>query len=250
VLGAPCERIASSWCQRLITVSEEGARVVLQHRTAPASKVVTIHNGIPDCSERANLNSGRPPVITMVARFTPVKEYEVLLRAFAALHLGPRLRLVGDGPLRESCEALARELGIYERVEFLGNRDDVPSLLASSDIFVLASKFEMLPISALEAMRAGLPVIASEVGGVRETVVHGETGLLVPSGSVPALAQALTRLTRDSDLRLRFGRAGRRRFVERFLYERQEEHTRSVYRDVLLECGRVMAEPARSTRAA
>lgn len=248
-LGAPCERVAAHWCERVIGVSEAGASLAHKHRIAPKSKVVTIHNGIPDCSERANLHSDGSPVITMVACFTEVKEHHVLLRAFASIVPGPRLRLIGDGPMRGSVEELAYELRIHDRVDFLGDRDDVPSLLASSDVFVLASKFEMFPISVLEAMRAGLPVIASDVGGVGEAIVHGETGFLVPSGSAPALAQALTQMLSNVDLRLRFGRAARQRFIERFLFAQQEERTRSVYLDVLLGCGRVVYEvtPASSS---
>ncbi len=250
IMGAPCERLASKWCQRVITVSDEGARVARSFGIGPVSKLVTIHNGILDCSEHANLNSDRPPIITMVARFCPPKDHALLLRAFATVPPGPRLRLVGDGPLRASCEKLAHDLGIYHRVDFLGDRDDVPSLLAGSDVFVLASNFEMLPISILEAMRAGLPVLASAVGGVAEAVVHGETGLLVPIGSVAALAQALTRLSRDRDLRLQLGQAGRQRFSSLFQYSRQVERTRSVYLDVLLESGRPVPEIAWEARAA
>jgi glycosyltransferase involved in cell wall biosynthesis len=95
--------------------------------------------------------------------------------------------------------------------QFLGERDDVASLLAASDVFVLATSFEMLPISILEAMRAGLPVIASRVGGVGELVVHGETGLLVPGGSVAALTDALKNVLENFDLRRNFGRAARQR---------------------------------------
>jgi glycosyltransferase involved in cell wall biosynthesis len=91
----------------------------------------------------------------------------------------------------------------------------------------------MLPISVLEAMRAGLPVVVSAVGGVVETVVHGESGLLVPPGSAPLLAEALTRLIEDRDLRLRLGRAARQRFIDKFRYSRQIELTRSLYLSVL-----------------
>jgi glycosyltransferase involved in cell wall biosynthesis len=173
----------------------------------------------------------------MVARFIEGKDHDLLLRAFATIPKGPRLRLVGDGPTRASAESLARELGIQEQVDFLGNRDDVASLLATSDVFVLASRSEMLPISILEAMRAGLPVIASDVGGVAEAVAHNENGILVPSGSVSALAQALTDLTSDYALRLRMGQAGRQRFTDQFLSSSMKEHTRSIYWDVLLNFG-------------
>ena len=245
-LSGPCERLAARWCERIITVSRAGARIVRGHRIGSPSKLVTIHNGLPDCSEQALLSPTETPVITMVARFIEGKDHDLLLRAFARIPKGPRLRLVGDGPTRASVENLARELGIREQVDFLGNRDDVASLLATSDVFVLASRSEMLPISILEAMRAGLPVIASDVGGVGEAVTHNENGFLVPSGSVSALAQALIDLTTDYALRLRMGHAGRQRFTRQFLSSSMQERTRCIYRDVLLSLGRPgrLAPPA------
>jgi glycosyltransferase involved in cell wall biosynthesis len=242
LLGSPCERIAASWCARLITVCHEGARLAQSWRIKLPSKIVTIHNGIRDNLDRADLSPDHPPVITMVARFCEPKDQSTLLRAFANIPAGPRLRLVGGGPLLESCKKLAGELGIPDRVDFLGDRDDVPSLLAGSDVFVLATKFEMFPISVLEAMRAGLPVIASRVGGIGEVVEHGETGLLVPTGSASALAQALTRVVENFSLRVNLGRAARKRFTESFLLEAQVERTRSLYLEVLAECGRVRWE--------
>ena len=244
-LSGPCERLAAYWCERIITVSRAGARVVRGHRIGSPSKLVTIHNGLPDCPEQAQLSPTEKPVVTMVARFIEGKDHELLLRAFAQVPKGPQLRLVGDGPTRASAESLARELGIQDQVDFLGNRDDVASLLATSDVFVLASQSEMLPISILEAMRAGLPVIASDVGGVAEAVANNENGFLVPSGSVSALAQALTDLTNDYALRLRMGRAGRQRFTDQFLSSSMQERTRSIYRDVL----RSPARPERKRNA-
>ena len=236
-LSGPCERLAARWCKRIITVSQAGARVVRGHRIGSPSSLVTIHNGLPDSSELARLSPTKTPVITMVARLIEGKDHDLLLRAFASIPKGPRLRLVGDGPNRASLESLARELGIQEQVDFLGNRDDVASLLATSDVFVLASRSEMLPISILEAMRAGLPVIASDVGGVGEAVVHNDNGFLVPNGSLSALAQALTDLTNDYKLRLRMGQAGRQRFTDRFLSSSMQERTRGIYWDVLLGLG-------------
>jgi glycosyltransferase involved in cell wall biosynthesis len=242
ILGAPCERLAAQWCDRLIAVSEAGASLARKHRVAPQAKIITIHNGIPDCPERAFLDHRHPPVITMVARFTEVKEHDVLLRAFASIAPGSRLRLIGSGPLREGAEKLAQELGVRDRVEFLGDREDVAALLATADVFVLASKFEMFSLSILEAMRAGLPVIASDVGGNREAVEHGQTGFLVPSGSVKELAGALSLLIDNRGLRLRLGRAARHRFTSRFLFAHQGQNTRSTYLDILFERHRIVSK--------
>jgi glycosyltransferase involved in cell wall biosynthesis len=237
ILAVPSERLAASWCERLITVSNVGAGLVRKYRIHSESKLVVIPNGIPDCGQRADLSVQSVSAIAMVARFTGVKEHDILLRAFAKIRRGPRLLLIGEGPTRARCEKLACELGIPDQVDFLGARDDVPSLLASSQIFVLASTFEMSPVSILEAMRAGLVVIASNSGGASEAIRDGESGLLVPSGSAEALAQALTRVLDNRDLRTRLGRAARQRFEEHFLFAHQAARTRSVYLEVLFGPG-------------
>jgi glycosyltransferase involved in cell wall biosynthesis len=231
-LAGPCERLAASWCQGLITLSDGGADLLHKYRIHSDSNVVIIRNGIPDCRERGR---GNMPVATviMVARFTKVKEHDILLRAFAKIRRGPHLLLVGDGPTRPACEKLASELGITDRVEFLGSRDDVASLLASAQLFVLASKYEMCPVSILEAMRAGLPIVASDVGGASEAIEDGKSGLLVPSGCVDRLAEALTLLVDDADLRTRLGSAARMRFEQRYLFEQQMALTSAFYKNVL-----------------
>ena len=233
LLGWPGERLAARWCDRIITVARAGADVIGRSGIASGEKVVTIYNGIPDCGEQANLSSVRSPTLVMVARFTEAKDHDTLLRAFAKTRAETRLLLVGDGHLRAKFEALARELRIETRVDFLGDRGDVPSILARADIFVLASKTEMFPISILEAMRAGLPVISSQVGGVSEIVTHGETGLLVESQSVDALTHALNAMIASLELRRRLGQQARQRFLSAHLSTQMEEQTRAVYLDVL-----------------
>jgi glycosyltransferase involved in cell wall biosynthesis len=237
ILGAPIERIAARWCLRLIVVSGLGARLVEAHHIASPEKVSVIPNGIPDVGARADHRVKPLPVLTMVARFTEAKDHELLLRAFARLSQTSTLRLIGSGPLLDQCKELAMQLGIAARVEFLGEREEVAALLAASDIFVLATRFEMFSLSILEAMRAGLPVVASDVGGNSEAVVDGETGILVAPGDVEAMSAALRRLVEDADLRSRMGTAGRHRFSEHFLCAKQELTTREVYRQVLVECG-------------
>jgi glycosyltransferase involved in cell wall biosynthesis len=228
-----CERLAARWCERIITVSELGARNAAQYRIGYASQIVPILNGIAEHPARARLDHDRPLSCTMVARFTDFKDHGLLLRAFAKVPGEARLKLVGDGTTLSAAKKLAAELGIRERVEFKGARGDVPEILAQTDVFVLASKTETLPISILEAMRAGLPVVASDVGGISEEVVDGETGLLVPPGSVEELSSALHRLLADKHLRVAMGRAGRRRFERVFLADTMIDRTQQLYQEVL-----------------
>jgi len=235
-IAAPvCERLAARWCDRIISVSELGVRTAAEHRICHPSKVVSVLNGIADHPGRARLDHDKGLSCTMVARFTDFKDHALLLRAFARVPGEARLKLVGDGDTLPAAKRLAEELGIRERVEFKGSRGDVPEILAQTDVFVLASKTETLPISILEAMRAGLPVIASDLGGVSEEVVDGETGLLVSSGSVEELSGALNRLLTDKTLRMAMGRAGRKRFEKLFVADTMLSRTRALYEQVLEE---------------
>jgi glycosyltransferase involved in cell wall biosynthesis len=238
LVGPSLERLAARWSRRLITVSESAAEVGREFRIAPPARIVAIANGIGDCAGRAELNRREVPVIAMVARFTALKDHETMLRAFAGLRSPAQLLLVGDGPTRGAAKRLADELGIAGRVEFAGERGDIESVLTGVDIFALASKNEMLPISIIEAMRAGLPVVASRLGGIPQLTLEGVTGLLVESGSVEELAGALTRLVEDRDLRIRMGRSGRQRYEQRFNSRLMCAHTMSVYQDVLAETDR------------
>ncbi|GAA2168130.1 glycosyltransferase involved in cell wall biosynthesis [Humibacillus xanthopallidus] len=147
-------------------------------------------------------------VAITVANLRREKDYPNLLRAASlVLRRDPSIVMiaVGQGPLVDEVHALHRELGLGERFKLLGYRTDVPDLLAASDLFVLASAFEGLPVSIMEAMAAGLPVVATSVGGVPEVVVEEETGLLVRPGDSDALADAVLALAQDAPLRLKLG---------------------------------------------
>ena len=154
-----------------------------------------------------------------LARFYPQKNHKTLLEGFAA---GPgrlpaaRLLLAGDGDLREAAEAQARSLGIADKVRFLGRRDDVAALLGAADAFVLASLWEGNPLSVMEAMAAGLPVVVTSVGGVPELVEHERSGILVPPGDAQALSAGMMRLAADSFLRQSYGASAAKRAKERF----------------------------------
>jgi glycosyltransferase involved in cell wall biosynthesis len=175
-----------------------------------------------------------PPRLVMVARFGAQKDHATLLRALAGLQSHPwELDLVGDGPLRGDMEQLARSLGLTDRVHFLGQRMDVGQILAGAQISVLATNWEGLPLSILESMRAGLPVIASSVGGIPEAICDGETGYVVPPGNPQALRETLEPVLTSSALRGRLGAAGRTRYEEHFTLSRFVANTLTVYRQIV-----------------
>ena len=229
LVAIPSEWLAARCCNRIITVCEAGYSLARKYRIASAGKMEVIYNGIPDAKPRARPAEGSPPVIVMVARFSRQKDQSVVLRAVAKLQLDFRLVFVGDGPTRASVESEARSSGLKSRVDFLGDRADVPTLLANSQVFALGTNWEGLPISILEAMRAGLPVVASDVGGVREQVVDGETGFVVTKGDAALMGERLSRLVTQPQLRAQMGSAGRRRFERMFSVAGMLEKTLQIY---------------------
>ncbi len=188
---------------------------------------------------RPDVNSQRahdgPPRAVHVSNFRAVKRVPWLLRAFAQATAGTKaeLLLVGDGPEQQPSRLLARELGIQDRVRFLGERDALPELLAPADVFVLSSSEESFGLSALEAMACGTPVVGTDVGGVREVVDDGVTGLLAPSNDVDTFAANLRSLLFDRDRARSMGEAARRSAVERFAHERVIPLYEAVYQRVL-----------------
>jgi glycosyltransferase involved in cell wall biosynthesis len=157
-------------------------------------------------------------VLTHVGRFAPPKNHALLIEAFAQLrtHTPLYLLLVGGGELEDAVRQQVAGLGLQERVRFLGVRADVPAILNASDLFVLSSRWEGNPLSVMEAMAAGLPVVSTAVGGVPELVREGETGLLVPSGDAAALARALQALVDDPARREAMGKAARQHAITHF----------------------------------
>jgi len=195
-----------------ICVSETELAAGLAAGTCRAEHSVVIHNAVDVTAAPRSLHDGATPRLIAVGRLKAPKDFLTLVRALAALpDRAYEAVIVGDGPERGAVEEEIRRLGLGDRVELLGERGDVPELLAGSDVFVLSSRSEGLPVSVLEAMAAKLPVVASRVGGLVELVVDGETGLLVPPGDEAALTEALRRLVDDRELRRKLGAAGRAR---------------------------------------
>jgi glycosyltransferase involved in cell wall biosynthesis len=250
------ERRAAHLADAVICVSDHDRSLAVDAGIAERTRVLTIHNGMPDLpaadTKPAALEAapGLPVTITMVARFGYQKRQELLLKALGTLSgaqapAGPpgapwRLQLVGSGEREPEIRSLAEELRLADRVEFPGARDDVPELLSASDLFVLTSRWEGLPRSIIEAMRAGLPVVASAVGGVGELVEDGRTGFLLDpdleeSSAAAELAGVLRRLLGSADLRHALGAAGRRRYEEHFTFERMAVETAGLYQELLNE---------------
>jgi glycosyltransferase involved in cell wall biosynthesis len=229
------ERLAARWGRAVVCVCQSERRLALAHRIAPPEQLHVAHNGVRDIPQTLRASPAlSPPRIVSVARFEAPKDQATLLAALARLaDLDWQLDLVGDGPTEAAHRALARRLGIAERVRFLGYQPDVAAILAGAQIFALSSRSEAFPRSVLEAMRAGLPVVASDAGGVSEAVENGVTGALVPRCDAASFSEALRRLIRDSALRQQQGAAARTRYQAHFRLEYMIEKTAALYESVL-----------------
>ena len=229
------EKGTARLCRLMIAVSAHDRSKALAVGLCPPERIVTIQNAMPDSELRAD--PGRPvqPVrIVSIARLQAPKDHSTLLESLARLPAGTwEADLVGDGPLEGEVRAQLTALGLTERVRLLGLRDDVPELLAAGQLFVLVSRSEGFPRSILEAMRAGLPVLASAVGGVPEAVEEGVTGHLLRPGDSAQLAGHLQALIDDPSARQRLGQAGRLRYEESFRFERMAAATLAAYRKCL-----------------
>jgi glycosyltransferase involved in cell wall biosynthesis len=232
-------RLLSMAVDRYIAVSNDMARALRPLCVRADRRVTVVHNAVrADVLDAATDRcgalpeaTGRPVVLTL-ARLDAQKGLEYLVGA-AALVPDTLFLIAGDGGERRRLEALAREKGLAERVRFLGYRDDAHQLLAACDIYVLPSLFEGLPVSVLEAMAAGKPVVATAIPGTDEAVLHGRTGLLVPPADPQALAGAIRDVLSDPTLARRLGEAGRERVRQHFSAGRMVERVMGVYEELL-----------------
>jgi glycosyltransferase involved in cell wall biosynthesis len=175
-------------------------------------------------------------VVGWVGRMTAVKRTDDVLESFRRLREGgvdASLWLVGDGPDRGRLERRASELGVIRDTLFLGYQEDVAPYYAAFDALVLPSANEGTPVSVIEALAAKTPVVATRVGGVPDVVREGEEGFLVDAGDTEELAERLTRLARDPDLRRRLGESGRDRVLKRYAVERLLDDIDRLYRELL-----------------
>lgn len=224
-------RFAAGYAQRFFCVSQDIADAAVARGVAPPGKVGVVANGIetarfagPGDRDRVRQSLDIPAgaaVVGTVGNLREVKRQDVLIRGFARLPADlpagpPHLLLVGDGPLRADLEQLAVDLGVAGRVHFAGRQPDPERFLHAMDVFALTSRSEGMPLAVLEAWAAGLPVVASNVGGLPALVSDGQTGLLFESGDDAMLAERLGRLLSDRAATDRIGEAGRQQAVARY----------------------------------
>jgi len=226
-------RFAARRAAAVVGVGEASARELERLLDLPPGRVRTIHNGVPDSAGEGRPPSSDRPVVGCVGRLDSEKAYDTLLRALPDVEA--EVVLVGEGPERPRLEGLADELGVADRVQFVGWSDDPGALLRTFAVFCLPSRpgTESFPLTILEAMLSGLPVVATSVGSVAEAVLDGETGLLVPPDDPAALAAALRRLLGDPALRAAMGRRGQEVARERFTVDRMVERYEQLYEEVL-----------------
>ena len=241
------EKIAARFRDATIVLSNIERDVALHFKLGTAETLHVIQHGIeiPEdyflskAEARNRLANGswimdHGTWIGTIANLYPTKGIDILIRAFVELKEPPaRLIIIGDGPERNKLDQLVKELGQKDRVLLTGAIPDAAKLLHAFDIFVLPSRKEGLPYALLEAMAAGLPIIATAVGSVPEIIEQQENGLLVPPEDAAALGQTLHALSENDSLRMRIGDAARRTFENSYRIERMLSATHALYAQLL-----------------
>lgn len=240
VKHAVLNRMLMPMTDRVVAISEEVARAVEEQQRVPRGRMAVIPNGIPlpPRSAAGGAEGGGPPVIASVGRLVPEKRHDILLEAVkesAAEIGGLQCWIVGDGPERRKIEGLITGLGLQDTVQMLGERRDVPALFPRMTVVVNSSEREGLPLSLLEAMGAGIPVVATDAGGNREIVRDGETGFLVPSEDHGALARGICRLITDRELAREMAERARSLVEEKHSVEAAAKRYEALYGEVCRE---------------
>lgn len=246
--AAPILRWSAKCSRAFITVSESLKRLTAQTVGIPRERITVIYNGV-DLSNFVHLggdadaichspSASRSLMVGCVGTLRPVKGHRYLIEAIAVVRErvpNVRLCLVGDGPLHQELSDLRQMLGMCDNVSLLGKRDDVHALLRQFDVFALPSLSEGISNALLEAMAAGLPVVATNVGGNPEVVQHDMTGLLIPSQDSQALADALIQVLSNPVARLEMGRKGRERVEAHFSLTGMTQRYGEIYEQALVK---------------
>jgi glycosyltransferase involved in cell wall biosynthesis len=213
------EKSLAKLASKIIVVSHYDKAIALQNRVAGAGKLEVVHNGIDVSAAGHVLSAGKDLTnIVMVARFDEQKDHESLIYACEGIE-NIKVHLAGDGPGLDDMIALTEKLKIRDRFVFYGYTDKVEEILSHADVFALISNWEGFPISTLEAMNHGLPVIISDVGGAKEAVVDGETGYVIKRKDILDLKAKLLSLINNPVLRQSMGLEGRKILIRNFSSE-------------------------------
>ncbi len=236
------EWILSNFVYKMVGVSEHTCENLIRYEKISRSKIALIPNGIDgerfarkvdrDAKRRELAVKGGGPLIGLGVRLAAQKGIPYLLQAMPIIiKRFPEITLLiaGDGPLRDSLKSEAESLGLGEHVIFLGNRLDMDEILGVLDLYVLPSLWEGLPMVLLEALAAGCPVVATDVGGVNTAIIDGKTGCLVAPGRSEELAAAVIRVLEDQTMRERFVKDGRKLFLEQFAAEIMAKRYEELY---------------------
>ena len=232
---------------RMLGVGRDVRRALIENEGFPGHRTEIIYNGIDLARFRQDFHgrdsirrecgiSADAFVVTMVARLDPIKDHLTAIRTIE--HVRSRipdacLLIAGDGPEHSSIEMEIRRRNLQNAVRMLGMRRDIPELLGASDVVLLTSVSEGIPLTLIEGMAASLPVVATDVGGVREIVVPGETGVLAAACDDSSLAAAILLLASDQSLRKELGKSGRRRAEELFSEQRMHAEYEKLYREMV-----------------
>jgi glycosyltransferase involved in cell wall biosynthesis len=226
------KRFTSRAVTRHVGVGDRTSREVERLLGLGPGVVQTIHNGVPDEPLTAPERPVRGPIVGTVGRFEPQKGFDIFIRALRDVPHATGV-IVGDGTQREELHALARRVGIEDRILWFGWSEDRRSYLPWFDVFVLPSRFEGFPLALLEALLAERAVVATDVGSVAEAVLDEESGLLVPSDDPDPLAGAIIRLLGDDALRRRLGARGRELVQGRFTASHMTRSFERLYDEIL-----------------
>lgn len=244
-----CNRVIWGMNDAIITISEDARREILKWNHINEEKVRVIYNGIEinkfhfsnkQCSVieiRKELNLQKDTyIIGIVARLAIEKDHKTLIKAFRNIvnsNINAELVIVGGGSCERDLKNIAKKENIMGRVKFLGFRDNIPKILTIFDVFVLSSVMEGISITLLEAMAAGKPVVATNVGGNPEVIVDGVTGFLVPPKKPDEMALSIIKILQESKLAKKMVDAGRKRVEEKFSLDRMVNEYMGIYKEIL-----------------
>ena len=240
------DRLLAKFTDRIITCAKKVKDYTARQEKIPGNKFLPIPNCIDpwkfdvhDSKVQLRRDYGfceDDRVMGIVASLCEKKGHRYLIEAMTEVvntFDNCKLLVIGDGPLKEDLKRKVKELNLGKNINFVGITRDIPKLLNMMDLFILPSLWEGIPISILEAMYVGLPIVATNVDSFPECVVHGETGILVPPRNPRRLAEAMIGLLKDRELAARMGAAGRKRALENFTPERYIKKLENLYNDCL-----------------